>query len=532
MNGVRPTRWWQLVLAAAMIPLVLYAYDGDPTGPPTEHTGGFGEPTCTECHLDFPLNSGTGSVTIAVRDLAGNSVASYSPGQTYQITVRVADPNPTQKRWGFQMSARAEDDSQAGNLIPGTDGFTMLDLPTFNGIQYMSHTFVGTRNGTLGGVNFSFRWAAPAVSVGDVVFNAAGNAANGDSDPGRDRIYSTSLTLPGPAACVFVVDPLSVIVSASGGTSSATVTADSGCNWSASSNSGFIAVMSGSNDSGTDQVMFSVAANTDAAARSGTLTIAGKTFMVSQAGTAPPQIFQGGVVNNASFAANPAPMAPGSIAAIFGNNMNDGTSNPNSSFVNGSLAKVLGAASVKINGIDAPIFYSFPTQIGAQIPFELAGQTSASLVLTVAGQSGAPQQIPLSATAPGIFTTNQSGTGQGAILIANSDVIVAPVGSIPGRTTRPANRGDAITIFCTGLGVTSPAGSTGGAAGALETSPRATVLIDGLNANVLYSGTAPTFVGLYQVNATVPSGAHTGNNITVKVILGGQTSNTATIAVQ
>src|ERR1044071_4043201 len=135
-------RWWQIIFATALIPLVLYAYDGDPTGPPTEHTGGFGEPTCTECHDQFALNSGPGSVTITVRDLAGNAASNYSTGQTYQITVRVADP--LQRRWGFQLSARTQDGQQAGNLSPGTDGFTMLDLPTFNGIQYISHTFPGT----------------------------------------------------------------------------------------------------------------------------------------------------------------------------------------------------------------------------------------------------------------------------------------------------------------------------------------------------------------------------------------------------
>jgi uncharacterized protein (TIGR03437 family) len=242
-------------------------------------------------------------------------------------------------------------------------------------------------------------------------------------------------------------------------------------------------------------------------------------------------VFAGGVVNNASFSPDPAPMAPGSIAAIFGSNMNDNSSNANSTFVNGKLATGLGAASVKINGIDAPMFYSFPSQIGVQIPFELAGQTSAQLVLTVAGQSGTPRTIFLSPTAPGIFTLNQAGTGQGAILIANSDILVAPAGSVPGRTTRPARRGEIITIFCTGLGAVSPALITGAPPGASTTSPQATVTIDGLPASVSYSGTAPTFVGLYQVNATVPQGSRLANDVAVTISLGGKTSNTALIAV-
>jgi uncharacterized protein (TIGR03437 family) len=57
------------------------------------------------------------------------------------------------------------------------------------------------------------------------------------------------------------------------------------------------------------------------------------------------------------------------------------------------------------------------------------------------------------------------------------------------------------------------------------------VKIDGLDAAVQYSGTAPTFVGLYQVNATVPNGARFADNVTVTITLGGKTSNTANISV-
>ena len=160
MRGYRRTQWWQLAIAVIAIPVLIYAFA---EGPPSEHTGGFGEPTCTECHIGSALNSGQGSVTIT-------APASYVGGQTYQITVRVADPQRTSastSRWGFEMSARTQGGQQAGTLAP-SNSFTQL-APTFNGIQYIEHTVTGTRPGTTLGVNFTFNWTAPDTSAGPVV---------------------------------------------------------------------------------------------------------------------------------------------------------------------------------------------------------------------------------------------------------------------------------------------------------------------------------------------------------------------------
>jgi len=85
-----------------------------------------------------------------------------------------------------------------------------------------------------------------------------------------------------------------------------------------------------------------------------------------------PTVNDGGVVNNASFVPSPAPVAPGSIAAVFGSNLNDGPTVLFSSFgPDGKLVTSLGGASVTINNVPAPIFYSTPGQLGIQIPFEL-----------------------------------------------------------------------------------------------------------------------------------------------------------------
>jgi uncharacterized protein (TIGR03437 family) len=59
-----------------------------------------------------------------------------------------------------------------------------------------------------------------------------------------------------------------------------------------------------------------------------------------------------------------------------------------------------------------------------------------------------------------------------------------------------------------------------------------TVTIGGVPANVQFSGLAPGYVGLYQVNAQVPAGLATGSNVPVVMSISGATSNTATLAVQ
>jgi uncharacterized protein (TIGR03437 family) len=63
-------------------------------------------------------------------------------------------------------------------------------------IQWITHTLAGTRNGTTGGVTFTFNWTAPATDVGQVDFYVAANAANGNNipDPG-DHIYTSKASL-------------------------------------------------------------------------------------------------------------------------------------------------------------------------------------------------------------------------------------------------------------------------------------------------------------------------------------------------
>jgi hypothetical protein len=70
--------------------------------------------------------------------------------------------------------------------------------------RYVEHTVDGLIKSTFGSNSWTFVWTAPAQTAGDVVFFAAGNAANGDGSPAGDYIYSTSEILAAGAPAVSI----------------------------------------------------------------------------------------------------------------------------------------------------------------------------------------------------------------------------------------------------------------------------------------------------------------------------------------
>lgn len=91
-----------------------------------------------------------------------------------------------------------------------------------------------------------------------------------------------TVTQSGP--CTYSISPTSEHFSSSGGTDSVSVTAESGCDWTATSNDSWISIISGSSGSGNGTVSYSVSSNSSANSRTGTMTIAGEIFTVTQSG--------------------------------------------------------------------------------------------------------------------------------------------------------------------------------------------------------------------------------------------------------
>ncbi|MBI3471296.1 MAG: hypothetical protein HY013_08065 [Candidatus Solibacter usitatus] len=167
-------------------------------GPEPGKTGAPGESTCADagCHTGT-VNSGQGSVKI---DAGGSS---YQPGVKQRIKVTVSDP--VQRRWGFQLTARVgATRTQAGSFTP-VDGNTQVLCSNANFreqpcsgaalLQFIEHTMMGTRPGTVTGATFDFDWNPPATNVGPVMLYAAGNASNNNAQNTGDSIYTTNVML-------------------------------------------------------------------------------------------------------------------------------------------------------------------------------------------------------------------------------------------------------------------------------------------------------------------------------------------------
>jgi len=215
--------------------------------------------------------------------------------------------------------------------------------------------------------------------------------------------------------------------------------------------------------------------------------------------------------------------SPGGLATLFGTHLTrnlsgilQGTTVP--------LPSSLAGTTVTVGGTSAPIFnvvdINGSEQISFQIPVDAAPGSSVPVVLNN-GFASVTVQVGLTATQPGIFVVN----GQAAALHLNYTLVTAASPAAPGET---------IILFCTGLGTVSPAVPTGEAASPTVISystAKFTATIGGVDAPVAFSGLAPGFVALDQVNLTIPSGAPSGSQDLI-LTGGGVSSSAAKIQIQ
>jgi uncharacterized protein (TIGR03437 family) len=164
-------------------------------------------------------------------------------------------------------------------------------------------------------------------------------------------------------------------------------------------------------------------------------------------------------------------------------------------------------------------------QINLQVPWEVQGAAQADIVVTSNGVMTPPQTVTLAPASPAMFTLSENGTGPGAFLHGADYSAVS--------ANAPAQPGETVLLYATGLGAVQTPVSDGGASSSSDaTVAPASVMIAGQPATVQYAGLAPGFAGLYQINAVIPSGLPTGNALVVVTVGGVSTTAQATIAVQ
>lgn len=213
------------------------------------------------------------------------------------------------------------------------------------------------------------------------------------------------------------------------------------------------------------------------------------------------------IVNGASFDPNTG-ISPGGIATIRGLGILPGVqglllATPNSA---GQLPTTFSGVTITFNGTAAPIYYVDSTnstdQVSVQVPVAVQPGSSVSLEINVANEGSATITVPVKPLAPGVFTSIYSGQ--------NYAVAVRPDGSYV-SPTNPAQRGENIQLYVTGLGQATPTIATG--TPGVADQPITSSLLVGLNNGgvpLISAVYAPGLIGVYVVTLQVPADTQTG----------------------
>jgi uncharacterized protein (TIGR03437 family) len=200
-----------------------------------------------------------------------------------------------------------------------------------------------------------------------------------------------------------------------------------------------------------------------------------------------PKLNDGGVVSAASFKAD---VARGGLASIFGSNMGNG-----------------GNTTVYINGLAAPVFFARSDQFNIQVPWEVTGMGSFSMIVN--GVPSNVQSVGVITYSPDVFMVSPA---QAAITHADGSLV---------SNASPATANETVVVYATGLGPVSGPMVTGQPASSTSLQPTipqpATATLNGIPATVAFSGLTPGFIGLYQVNVQVPPNAAPGSFLTIGI---------------
>lgn len=178
-----------------------------------------------------------------------------------------------------------------------------------------------------------------------------------------------------------------------------------------------------------------------------------------------PELSAAGVGNSASYAP-PGTVAAGTAVSLFGRNLTSGAALAGAA---PDLPHRLAGTRALYNGATLPIYYASPRQVNVVLPNDAASSGTGRIdVCSGPTNNCTPVTVQLSPAVPGVFAA--------------------------------VRRGSIVTIWATGLGAVEPSGTF------FVTKGTAALRVAGRDARILYSGLAPGWPGLYQVNAELPPG--------------------------
>jgi uncharacterized protein (TIGR03437 family) len=213
-----------------------------------------------------------------------------------------------------------------------------------------------------------------------------------------------------------------------------------------------------------------------------------------------------GVVNAASSSPFTAFISPGEFLTLYGSGLAPTTTSASVPF-----PKNLSGVTVTINQIQAPIYYVSPTQISVIVPYITSPASIAEIQVNNNGANSNIVTQFTGLTSAGVFTNNPvGGIGIAAALRPDNSVV---------SESNPAQVTDTIQLFLAGMGAVAnqPADGTAAPSSTLSTTSAtpAVYLYDSAGnigtPAITYSGLAPGFAGLYQINFTIASGLVSGD---------------------
>ncbi len=199
------------------------------------------------------------------------------------------------------------------------------------------------------------------------------------------------------------------------------------------------------------------------------------------------------VLNGASFGPE---LAPGALVSVFGF----------------GLGRAGSATTAEIGGRAAEILFSSAFQLNLAVPLDIPAGSYTLRLQSPFGAAEAP--IELREVAPAIFR------------LGESQMAVVNVGGALNSPAQPAARGSALVLYGTGFGAVVAQGNL------TRTVRPVAATIGGLEVPVGYSGLAPGYIGLYQLNLTLPVDMPPGLFQTLELRQGGVTVGPLTVSIQ
>ncbi len=323
--------------------------------------------------------------------------------------------------------------------------------------------------------------------------------SNGGFPGGQSVQWDVTGTLPPSGGCSYALSPASAEVTRVGTLSWVTVTTPQSCTWTATSNSAWIRILSSTSGTGSDTLTFQYQPNHEQASRTGTLTIGGETFTLTQEGQSSKRPVILKAVNGASFSGG---IGQDSWVTITGAGLASTTRiwNGATDFNGNRLPTQLDGVSATINGKPAYIYYISPTQLNVLSEVDTSDGTMEIRVTNSEGTSNMITAVSRQID-PALFLFDPEERKYVAA-VHTDRVYLGKEGLFEGLTTRPAKPGDILLLYGTGFGPTDPPTPPGMLVQASPCVKPVTARIGGRNAVVQYAG--KTGSGLYQFNVLVP----------------------------